>query len=283
MTHPEKSESTPGLRLRQGFATANGVRFHYAEAGHGPLVLLLHGFPEFWYGWRRQMPALAKAGFRVVAPDLRGYNLTERPAGVPQYRLPLLVEDVVQLITALGETSAGLVGHDWGGMIAWYVAMHHPRLVRRLAILNAPHPAAYRRELRRFSSQAWRSAYAAFFQLPLLPERLLRARGFALLRRALRGGPARDPEDMKRYIDALARPGALTAPPCATPIRIACGSSFRRSCSGASATPSWCRPLPTGFTSGSRISRWSGYRMQRTGCIMRSRTASMRGFAPFFK
>ena len=200
-----------GMHLQLGFVTANGVRFHYAEAGRGPLVLLLHGFPEFWYGWRRQIPALARAGFRVVAPDLRGYNLTERPAGVAQYRLPVLVADVVRLVNALGETRARLVGHDWGGVLAWYVAMHHPRLVRRLAILNAPHPAAYRRELRRFSSQAWRSAYAAFFLLPLLPERLLRARGFALLRRALRGGPARDPEDMKRYIDALARPGALTA------------------------------------------------------------------------
>lgn len=197
--------------MQHAFVAANGVRLHYAEAGHGPLVLLLHGFPDFWYGWRRQMPALAAANFRVVAPDLRGYDRSARPADVSQYRLALLVQDVIGLIEALGERSAALVGHDWGGIIAWYAAMHHPAFVERLVILNAPHPAAYRRELRKLSSQPWRSAYAAFFQMPWIPEVALRAGRFALLRRVLGGGPARDPDDMERYLAAFSGLSALKA------------------------------------------------------------------------
>jgi pimeloyl-ACP methyl ester carboxylesterase len=196
--------------VRYATVHANGIDIHYVEAGHGPLVVLLHGFPEFWYGWRRQIPALAEAGFRVVAPDLRGYNRSERPSGIAAYRMDALVEDVVAVIGSMGG-QAVLVGHDWGGVIAWYTAMHHPASVRRLVILNAPHPAAYARELRRLSSQWWRSAYAGFFQLPRLPEKLWRARDFALLRRVLRGGPADDEEDIRRYVEAFAAPGALSA------------------------------------------------------------------------
>jgi pimeloyl-ACP methyl ester carboxylesterase len=198
--------------VRHGFIEANGLRFHYAEAGSGPLVLLLHGFPEFWYGWRRQIPALAEAGFRVVAPDLRGYNTSDRPLEPAQYALPVLVDDVIALIAALGESSASVVGHDWGGVIAWYAAMKSPSAFQRLAILNAPHPAAYERELRTFSSQLLRSGYALFFQLPVLPEALFRTANFALLRRVLTGGPASDAADIDRYIEAFSLPGALTAP-----------------------------------------------------------------------
>jgi len=195
--------------FNEGYVIANGIRFHFAEIGHGPLVLMLHGFPEFWYAWRHQMPALAAAGLRVVAPDLRAYNLTDRPARITEYRLSVLMEDVVGLVKAFGEQQAAVVGPDWGGLIAWYVAMHHPGYVRRLAILNAPHPGAYRRELSKLSSQWWRSSYAAFFQLPALPEAVLRARNYRLLRRALRT-PAPEPDTMSRYREALARPGALT-------------------------------------------------------------------------
>lgn len=196
--------------MHERFVSANGLRIHCVEAGEGSLVLLLHGFPEFSYGWRRQIATLAAAGLRVVAPDLRGYNETTRPRGVAQYRLSLLMEDVVRLAEALGETRVALVGHDWGGVIAWYTSMHHPSLVRRLVILNAPHPAAYRRELRRLTSQVWRSAYAAFFQLPWIPEALLRARGFSLLKRGL-GGAARHVDELERYIAAFSPPYALTA------------------------------------------------------------------------
>ena len=193
-------------------AVVGGLGFHLVEAGSGPLVILLHGFPEFWYAWRHQLPALAEAGFRAVAPDLRGYNESDRPAGVRNYRLDLLVEDVVGLIDHLGAERAAVVGHDWGGLIAWKLAMRHPGRVERLAVLNAPHPAAWRQP---GLGQRLRSWYTLFFQLPCLPEWLLQADDFALLERMLRRQPVHPGafrrEDIRLYKRALARPGALTA------------------------------------------------------------------------
>ena len=195
-------------------ATVNGVRLHYVEAGSGPLVVLLHGFPEFWYAWRHQIPALAEAGFRVVAPDMRGYNTSGKPEGVESYRVEHLVEDVAGLVRHLGAERAHVAGHDWGGMVAWYLGMHRPEVLDRLVVLNAPHPAAFAREIRK-PDQMLRSAYAAFFQLPILPEAVLRAGDFALLERVFRREPARPGaftgEDVERYREALSRPGALTA------------------------------------------------------------------------
>ncbi|MEW5931062.1 MAG: alpha/beta hydrolase [Gemmatimonadota bacterium] len=195
-------------------AVVNGVRLHYVEAGEGPLVVLLHGFPEFWYEWRHQIPALAAAGFRVAAPDMRGYNLSDKPEGVDAYRIEPLVEDVAGLVRHLGVERAHLVGHDWGGVVAWYFAMLRPELLDRLAILNAPHPAAFAREIVK-PDQMLRSAYAGFFQLPAVPELALRAADFALLERVLRTEPARPGAftdvDVERYKEAFARPGALTA------------------------------------------------------------------------
>src|SRR3712207_4298533 len=113
-------------------ATLNGVRLHYVEAGDGPLVLLLHGFPEFWYSWRHQIPALAAAGFHVVAPDLRGYNVSEKPAGIMAYHIKHLVADVATLLRAFGGDDGGfLVGHDWGGLLAWHTAARQPELVQK--------------------------------------------------------------------------------------------------------------------------------------------------------
>ena len=166
-------------------AIVNGVRLHYVEAGEGPLVVLLHGFPEFWYAWRDQIPALAAAGYRVVAPDMRGYNLSEKPPGVTSYRLEHLTADVAALIRQLGAERATVVGHDWGGAVAWQLPVFHPEVVERLAVLNAPHPGALLRELRTLE-QLRRSWYIAFFQLPWLPELALRAGDAALLRRMLR-------------------------------------------------------------------------------------------------
>src|SRR5712671_343363 len=117
------------------------VRLHCAEMGQGPLVLLLHGFPECWVSWRNQMPALAAAGFRAVAPDLRGYGKSDKPRGLDAYRIEVLARDVARLVEALGEKRAHVVGHDWGGAAAWHFAMWHPERLDRLAILNAPHPA----------------------------------------------------------------------------------------------------------------------------------------------
>lgn len=199
---------------RHGEAHVNGVRLHYVEQGRGPLVVLLHGFPDFWYGWRFQIPALAAAGFRVVAPDLRGYNTSDRPEGIRPYRVSELVRDMVGLIGHFGVERAHVAGHDWGGMVAWYLAMLQPDAVERLVIANAPHPAAFRRELRT-PDQMLRSWYAAFFQLPWLPEAALRRGDYAALRAVFRKEPARPEaftrDDIARYREMFARPGALTA------------------------------------------------------------------------
>jgi pimeloyl-ACP methyl ester carboxylesterase len=195
-------------------AVVNDVRLHYVEAGDGPLVLLLHGFPEFWYSWRHQLPALAAAGFHVLAPDLRGYNESDKPRGVDRYRLELLAADVAALIHHTGHPRAHIAGHDWGGAIAWTVAVHHPEIVDRLAILNAPHPAVFQRALRTFD-QMLRSWYMLLFQLPVLPETLIRAGNYSSLEHTLRHDTvhpdAFSPEDIRRYKKALDQPGALTA------------------------------------------------------------------------
>jgi len=194
-------------------AVVNGVRLHLAEAGTGPLVLLLHGFPEFHYSWRHQIPALAAAGFRVIAPDLRGYNLSDKPRGVLAYDIDRLVADVLGLIHHAGRERAIVVGHDWGGAIAWMTAMLHPEAVEQLVILNAPHPALFVRALRA-PNQLLRSWYMFFFQLPWLPEWRMRCCHFAslekLMRTTLRPGAFSD-EDIRRYREALAQPGALNA------------------------------------------------------------------------
>jgi pimeloyl-ACP methyl ester carboxylesterase len=208
------SEELPaGWAHREG--VVNGVRLHYVEAGAGPLVVLLHGFPEYWYSWHRQIGVLAAAGFRVMAPDLRGYNLSDKPRGIDAYRVEALTADVAGLIRHAGESSATVVGHDWGGVLAWLLPLHYPEMVQKRIILNAPHPAAMRRELHRSIDQLRRSWYIFFFQLPLLPEALMRAGDFALLRRMLTRQPvhpdAFTPDDLARYRQALAQPGALTA------------------------------------------------------------------------
>jgi pimeloyl-ACP methyl ester carboxylesterase len=210
MTAAEK-ETTPWVHHD---ARVNGVRLHYVEAGAGPLVLLLHGFPEFWYSWRWQIPALAAAGFRVLAPDLRGYNLSEKPAGVHRYRLEALTADVAGLIRHTGACRAFVAGHDWGGAIAWTLAMRQPDVVEKLIILNAPHPGAFIRELRTWS-QRRKSWYILFFQLPLVPEWYLRAGNYAALDKVFRRDPVRTDsfteDDIKKYKEALGRPRALTS------------------------------------------------------------------------
>jgi epoxide hydrolase 4 len=207
------NDTLPDL-VEHRYVDLGDVRLHYVEAGEGPLVVLLHGFPQFWYMWRFQIPALAEAGFRVVAPDMRGYNLSEKPRGVRNYRIELLARDVERLILACGEESAAVVGHDWGAVVAWATAMRHPGRVRRLGILNVPHPERFARGLLR-PVQLLRSSYMFFFQVPRLPEKALAARDFASLRYALRYEPvhpvAFTDGDIERYVEALARPGALTA------------------------------------------------------------------------
>jgi epoxide hydrolase 4 len=202
------------IEVRHERIKADGVELHVARAGHGPAVILLHGFPENWHSWERQIPALVHAGFSVLAPDLRGYNLSDIPSGEEPYRLSHLVADVAALVRATGQTRAHIVGHDWGGVIAWAFAAAHPELVERLAILNAPHLDIYRKKVRSLP-QMKRSWYIAFFQLPRLPERLLAANRYAAIRRMFLRGPARagafSREDAAQYAAAMSKAGALTA------------------------------------------------------------------------
>ncbi len=207
-------EALRRMELTHRYANLGDVPLHYVEAGEGPLVLLLHGFPQFWYEWRYQIPVLVEAGFRVVALDMRGYNLSDKPPGVRAYRVELLARDVERLILACGERTATVVGHDWGAIVAWITAMRHPERVERLAILNVPHPARFLDGLLS-PGQVLRSSYMYFFQIPRLPEKVIRARDFALLRSTLGKDPVRrgtfTAEDIECYVGAIARPGALTA------------------------------------------------------------------------
>jgi pimeloyl-ACP methyl ester carboxylesterase len=172
----------------------------------GPLVLLLHGFPESWVTWRHQLPALAAAGFRAVAPDLRGYGDSDKPRGVGQYRIDKLAQDVAELVRALGRERAHLVGHDWGGNVAWHTAMLHPERVEKLAVLSCPHPQRMQQGLRTLR-QLRKSWYFFFFQLPFLPERSLNPKRLRVMYRyttARRG--AYDDEDIAALIEAVREP-----------------------------------------------------------------------------
>jgi pimeloyl-ACP methyl ester carboxylesterase len=195
---------------------ANGLHFAYDEAGSGPdIALCLHGFPESRFSWRHQLPALAGAGWHAVAPDLRGYGDTSRPAGRDAYRMPHLVDDVAALFDAFGARRRLLVAHDWGALIAWNVAMARARPLDGLVIMNVPHPAVFQRVLRRSPAQLRKSWYVFFFQLPFLPEAMLRARGARAIGEAFRGmavDKSAFPDTVLAHYRANAeRPGALTA------------------------------------------------------------------------
>jgi epoxide hydrolase 4 len=194
---------------------AGGVGLHVVRAGEGPLVVLLHGFPEHWISWRHQIGPLVDAGFSVAVPDLRGYNLSERPLARDAYHLRFLVDDVAAVILASGQTRAHVVGHDWGGIIAWTFAGVHRALLDKLVIMNAPHMRLYVRVARRNIRQLLRAWYILLFRLPYLPERLLAASDYAAVRRMFKKFPSRrgafSNDDIDRYVEALRRPGALTA------------------------------------------------------------------------
>jgi pimeloyl-ACP methyl ester carboxylesterase len=200
-------------QIRHGYADLADARLHYVEAGEGPAVVLLHGFPEFWYSWRFQIPRLSTAGFRVIAPDMRGYNLSSRPSGVAAYTPRRLAGDIRDLIAERGCEQASVAGHDWGAAVAWLTAMAHPDVVERLAILNVPHPRRMLEGLRT-PRQLAKSWYMVFFQLPWLPEQLVSADRFKGLRHGFehdaRPG-AFTPQDIDRYVEAWSQPGAPTA------------------------------------------------------------------------
>jgi pimeloyl-ACP methyl ester carboxylesterase len=202
--------SSTDPRIRHGYAQAGDVRLHYAESGDAarPLVVLLHGFPEFWYSWRHQFTALGEH-FHVVAPDLRGYNLSDKPERIADYKLSRLVDDVTGLIRHFGARRASVIGHDWGAGIAWAVARFHPEYVSRLGILQVP---PFRAWVDNFSlRQLARSWYMLFFQLPSLPELWIGRDDFAQLARMFKATARRGTftdADIKLYKDALKRRGS---------------------------------------------------------------------------
>ncbi|MBE9217186.1 alpha/beta hydrolase [Plectonema cf. radiosum LEGE 06105] len=191
----------------------NGVNLHYVTQGSGPLMLMLHGFPEFWYSWRHQIPEFA-SNFKVVAPDLRGYNDSEKPASQSAYVMNELVRDVEGIIRGLGYEKCVLVAHDWGGAIAWNFAYDNPEMVERLIIMNCPHLAKFSEGLRT-PQQLLRSWYMFFFQLPLIPELFLQAQDYQFIENAFKGMAINksvfSKEDIDAYKDAAAKRGALTS------------------------------------------------------------------------
>jgi len=194
------------------FVTTNNVRLHYVTQGSGDLVILLHGLPEFWYSWRYQIPALARQ-FTVVVPDLRGCNDSEKPN--EGYDLDTIVADIRGLITSLGFRKAHIVGHDWGGTVAWYFAQKLPEMLDRLAVLNAPHPQSFLAEMGQNWDQLQRSWYLFALQVPSVPEWILRFNARAWMQNLLREQSVRkaafSSEDTQLYQAAIEKPGALTA------------------------------------------------------------------------
>ena len=178
-----------------GFADSNGVKIHYVTKGQGPLLVMIHGFPDYWYSWRKQIPTLSKR-FQVVAIDQRGFNKSDKPNGVRQYAMPKLVGDIKSVVNHFRRQRAIILGHDWGGAVAWAFAMAHPEMTQRLIILNIPHPNGLRRELAENPQQRRNSAYARRFQQPDAAKDLS-AEGLAFW---VRGDEAR-----KKYIDAFRR------------------------------------------------------------------------------
>ncbi len=203
------------LNLEHVFLPTNGIRLHVAQAGsrYDPLVILLHGFPEFWYGWRRQIQPLAEAGFRVWVPDQRGYNLSDKPEGIAAYQLEQLARDVLGLIDASGADQCYLAGHDWGAAVAWWVALRYPERLHRLAILNVPHPAVMRQTLSSSLPQLKKSWYMFYFQIPFLPEAMLRNNDWEYVVRMLtyNSKPGSfSAQDIERHREAWWRKGAFS-------------------------------------------------------------------------
>ena len=204
------------MDLEHSTIETNGIRLHVVQAGpkSGIPVVLLHGFPENWRCWLDQIPALAEAGCRVIVPDQRGYNLSDKPKGIKSYRIDKLVKDIVGLIDALEYQKVNLVGHDWGAVVAWTLAYQHPDRLQHLGILNVPHPLVMGRFLLRDLEQIRRSWYMFFFQLPWLPEMGMCADDWRGAVRALRGSGLIHTftnEDIQSYKEAWSQPGAITA------------------------------------------------------------------------
>lgn len=213
----QQSVDQLGVAAQSTILNVNGLRLHSVVAGPetGPLVVMLHGFPENWTAWRHSFRPLVEAGYRVMALDQRGYNLSDKPAGVHNYRLDALAADIRELVRMSGRGKAIVVGHDWGGAVAWQVAMEYPEVVEKLVIMNSPHPAAFMREIKENPAQQRRSWYLFFFQLPWLPELLLGQSPLDTARIFFRLGAvnqtAYSSYDLHVLAASMSQPGALTA------------------------------------------------------------------------
>lgn len=202
--------------MEQKKIRTNGITLNVAQSGlrDGPLLILLHGFPEFWYGWRKQIPFLAAAGYRVWAPDQRGYNLSDKPDRIAAYTVDILAADVIGLIDVAGQEKTILIGHDWGAAVAWWAAAAYPDRISRLIVMNVPHGVVMKKQLRRSVAQLRKSWYIFFFQLPWLPEALARMNRWsgvvqALLRSSRPGTFSED--DLEKYRQAWSQPNAYTS------------------------------------------------------------------------
>jgi pimeloyl-ACP methyl ester carboxylesterase len=204
------------MLIKEKLHEVNGIYLNAAEAGNpdGKVIIFLHGFPEYWYAWHQQLLFFGDKGFRALAPDQRGYNRSSKPAGVKAYTLPHLTADIAAFIKQQTTEKVILVGHDWGGAVAWSVAAQYPQLLEKLVILNMPHPEVFHKHLRQNPKQLFKSMYVAFFQLPLLPEISNRAFNFKLLKTALQKTALPhtfSKEDFLHYKEAWRKPGALKA------------------------------------------------------------------------
>ena len=204
------------MDLRERMIETNGITLHIMEAGpvDGPMVLFLHGFPEFWYAWRKQIGYFAERGYLVVAPDQRGYNLSDKPKGIPAYRVDELAKDAVGLIEAYGRDRIFLAGHDWGAAVSWWLSLKYPERIKRLVIMNVPHPVVFQKHLFSNQKQMEKSWYVFYFQIPGAVEAFASADDYqwpvSLLAKTSRPG-AFAPEELERYREAFKQPGAFSS------------------------------------------------------------------------
>lgn len=206
----------PFMAIEHRMIKTNGIQLHCAMDGpeNGVPVFLLHGFPDFWYGWRHQIAFLSSQGYRVIAPDQRGYNTSEKPDGVAAYNIDQLAADVVGLLDSFQYEKAFLVGHDWGGMVAWRAVARYPLRFHKVAILNVPHPSVLKQEIRSNWRQKRKSWYIFFFQLPWLPEQVGRFANWSILTSSLKRSSRADTfsaDDFRMYKEAWLQPGAFHA------------------------------------------------------------------------
>jgi pimeloyl-ACP methyl ester carboxylesterase len=207
-------DALPSSAERERYAT-NGIQLHAITAGptDGDPVVLLHGFPEFWYGWRNQIPELVDAGYRVIVPDQRGFNRSDKPAGIDAYTIDKPAADALGLLDTLGYDRVNFVGHDWGGAVVWEILLEHPHRVGKAVTMNVPHPSVFREFVLQKPAQLLKSWYMIFFQIPRFPEWLWSADGWRILRWFIDTSNREDTftgDDLERYREAWSRPGAFT-------------------------------------------------------------------------